>query len=162
MQLKNLNNFTLQREKIVSLPYHFINFMQQKIYEKFLYWFSDYFFLLTFYLKYWVRKPSSYILMLNWANLLWQKFSVWCKFFYSHYIHQIFYSFFCGIAPLNLNINKIANYSKRMQINAEKRNENIFIYKGDMGEKPIWEQLSAFWNSLNKIILLERATAAVA
>lgn len=27
-----------------------------------------------------------------------------------------------------------------------------------MGEKPIWEQLSAFWNSLNKIILLERAT----
>lgn len=27
-----------------------------------------------------------------------------------------------------------------------------------MGEKPIWEQLSAFGNSLNKIILLERAT----
>lgn len=39
----------------------------------------------------------------------------------------------------------------------EKWNENE-SKRGDMGEKPIWEQLSAFWNSLNKIILLERAT----
>ena len=39
----------------------------------------------------------------------------------------------------------------------EKWNENE-SKRGDMGEKPIWEQLSAFGNSLNKIILLERAT----
>lgn len=39
----------------------------------------------------------------------------------------------------------------------EKWNENE-SNRGDMGEKPIWAQLSAFGNSLNKIILLERAT----